>query len=191
MEIQEVKKYLTEDEAGKALLEELKAPILAKNKELLGSLHEANGKTAQAEQRAADSSRILEEERAAVSTLAIDKELSRLLKQARTIEPAIPGLVAELKEAHGLQVKADGLNRTAMSADGRTLENVIDEWSSSDASKALRLAVRSSGSGAMGGAGIGAVSLTRESLARMNPRALAQKLDDPGFRASVSGIMGK
>ena len=64
MDINEVKIFLTEDEGGKALLEELKSPILAKNKELLGEIKARDARHAEAVQRATLAEKLLADQAA-------------------------------------------------------------------------------------------------------------------------------
>jgi len=113
MDIKELEKWLETDE-GKQWGEQYKAPLLSKRNELLAALKEANGKLAEQDLRsAAAAAEELIQERAALSSVLVDREIASLLKNANVFETVIPGTVAAIKETYGIQVKADGPNRIA------------------------------------------------------------------------------
>lgn len=148
-------------EEGKAWVEAQKKPLVMKREELLEALKKANGASASAAQRAADLERILGEERAAVERVVIDGELGRILREGRVMEPAIPGLISELRESYGLAVKADGQDRKAIGkikgADGKEVDAdlaaIYAAWKDTEEAKNVTLARSAQGSGAQGGKG--------------------------------------
>jgi hypothetical protein len=148
-------------EEGKAWVEAQKKPLIMKREELLEALKKANGASAQAAQRAADLERILGEERAAVERVVVDGELGRILREGRVMEPAIPGLISELRESYGLAVKADGQDRKAIGkirgADGKETEAdlaaIYAAWKDTAEAKSVTLAQAAGGAGAQGGKG--------------------------------------
>ena len=153
----ELENWITTEE-GAAWLEGQKRPLLAKRDELLESLRKGNAAAAQAAQRTADLEKTLTEEREATGRAIVDRELSRLLKESRVMEPAIPGVIAELKETHGIQVKADGRDRRAVGMmEGKQgmeeadLESIVKTWAASERAREVFLHPGSSGSGALGG----------------------------------------
>jgi hypothetical protein len=160
MDTAEIKKFLLQDERGKALLEELKGPLIQKRDELLASLHEVNGRVAQAASRAADAEKLLIEERASMEKVVVDSELARILKSERVYEQAIPGIVQELKQVYGLQVSANGADRKACGKikgpDGVEKEaavtEIVQDWIRTDGAKAV-IPAGNSGGGASGGSG--------------------------------------
>jgi hypothetical protein len=155
----EVNEWVKSEE-GTAWLEGQKAGLLGKNKELLEALRIANGKTTEQAQRAADLEKILGEERGAVSKIVVDDGLARLLESKAVMAPAIPGIVAELKEAYGLTAKADGQTRRAIGkakqADGSEkeidLETIVSDWAQTGAAKTAIIETNSGG-GALGSIG--------------------------------------
>jgi hypothetical protein len=144
-------------EDGAAWLEGQKSGLLGKNKELLEALRQTNGKAAEQAQRASDLEKILVEERGAVSKLVVDEQLARLLREMNVMEPAIPGIVSELKESYGLTAKADGQTRKAIgktkATDGSEkevdLDAILAEWSQTPTAKAATVETNSGG-GALG-----------------------------------------
>jgi len=194
MNIDELNTWILSEE-GKAWADGLKQPLIAKRDELLENLRQANGKTAEALRAKADLEGLYSAERQAVEKTVVDGELSRLLKNARVMEPAIPGILAELKEAHGLAVKADGPNRIASGKvkgpDGAEREAGLDEivksWTETPAAKNVILIPGSSGGGSWGGSRP-AMPYTRETIAKMSPREVATKLDDPAFQSALTTL---
>jgi len=112
MDIKELEEWLKTNE-GIQWADSLKSGLVNKRDELLAALKEANGKLAEENLRFAAAQKSLEEERAALSSVLIDKELARLLKGENVFETVIPGTVQALKESYGITVKADGPNRLA------------------------------------------------------------------------------
>jgi hypothetical protein len=159
MDINELNQWL-ETEEGEKWGDEFKAPLLSKRDELLAALKEANGKLAESEQRSSAAAEELSQERAALSTLVVDKELSRLLREAHVMEPIISSLVAELKERNAITVKADGPNRQAVGKtkgeDGTekeaSLEEIVSLWRETLAAKAVTLN-NATGGGSTGSTG--------------------------------------
>jgi hypothetical protein len=85
MTIDEVKAFLAEDEGGKALLEELKGPVLAKNKELLGEMKARDARHAEAVQRAAFAEKLLADQAAQRSAEEAEKKREGLRNLAAKI----------------------------------------------------------------------------------------------------------
>jgi hypothetical protein len=160
MDANEVRKYLSEDEGGKALLEELKRPLLDKRNELLEALRLSNGKVAEQAQRTADLEGILAKERKAIDRAVVDEPLAAALEKAGVFKQVIPGLVRELREAHGLAVEALGDDRKAAGklkirdAKGAEVETaadintIVETWKHTDAAKSVISAAGNSGGGA-------------------------------------------
>jgi hypothetical protein len=91
MNVDEVKQFLAEDEAGKALAEEIKAPILAKNKELLGEIATRNARHAEAVQRAALAEKLL-----------ADQAAQREAEEAEKKKEGLRALAAKLAADEGI-----------------------------------------------------------------------------------------
>jgi len=169
MDLNELNAFIATDE-GKAWADGLKKPLLDKRDELLESIRQANGKTAEALRAKADLEKLYGEERQAVEKNVIDGTLARNLKEARVMEPAIPGIIAELKETYGLAVKADGPNRSATGKmkgpDGAErevgLNDILATWSATDAAKAVTL-----GGGNVGGGATASATRAAPSLANI------------------------
>jgi hypothetical protein len=191
MDVNKLNQWL-ETEEGRAWAGTLKQPLLDKRTELLAALKESNAKLAESEQRSTVAAEELSQERAALSALVVDKELSRLLKEARVMEPVIPGLIAELKERNAITVKADGQNRQAIGKtkgeDGTeteaSLAEIISAWAAMPAAKQVTLNSSTGGgaSGSMGGAH------TTPTLDKLSGPALA-KLSDSEFHAMRQSAM--
>jgi hypothetical protein len=160
MNANEVNEWIKSEE-GAAWLEGQKAGLVAKSKELLEALRIANGKTTEQAQRAADLEKILGEERGAVSKIVVDDQLARLLSSKAVMAPAIPGIVAELKERHALAVESNAQERKAYGkmtgADGKEakvdLETIVNDWAQTAAAKASIIETNSGG-GALGSMGL-------------------------------------
>jgi hypothetical protein len=184
MDINELNKWLETPE-GKKWGDEFKAPLLNKRDELLAALKEANGKLAELEQRSTAAAEELSQEREALSTLAVDKELARMLKESHCMETVIPAVIAELKDSYGITVKADGPNRQAIGKtkgeDGtereKSLAEVISAWKATPAAKQVTLNY-STGGGATGSKG---GMVTTHTLDKLSGPALA-KLSDSEFQ---------
>lgn len=194
IDVNELNEWIKSEE-GAAWADGLKAPLLAKRDELLESLRQSNAKAAEASRARADSEKLLSEERAAIEKALVEGELSRILKGARVVEPAIPGVIAELREAYGLTLKANGLERKAVGkgkdAAGKEIEldlaGVVKAWGATDAAKAVILS-GSSGVGVVGPGESASGGYSRETIAAMSPREVAAKLDDPAFRGALEKL---
>jgi len=155
MDIKELESWIQTDE-GRGWLEGQKAALVAKNKELLESLHLANGKVAQAEQRSADASKLLDDERRAMNKAVLDGPLAAELKKAAVFDSLIETSIPEIQQGYALAVRADGNDRKVF---GKITENGVEReadmsecvqhWLVTDRGKASRLETNS-GSGAPG-----------------------------------------
>jgi hypothetical protein len=185
MDINELETWLKTPE-GTKWGDEFKAPLLHKRDELLAALKEANGKLTDLEQRSTAAAEELSQDREALSTLAVDKELSRMLKESRVMETAIPAVIAELKNSYGITVQANGPNRQAIGKtkgeDGteqeKSLAEVISAWAATPAAQQVILNYNSGG-GATGSKG---GMVTTPALDKLSGPALA-KLSDSEFHA--------
>lgn len=110
MDTKELETWIQTDE-GRGWLDSQKAPLIAKRDELLGELKAANGRIASEAQRAADTERAFTEERKAVERLVVDGQIAAALKAEGVFDSLIPGTIAALKEAHGLEIQASGEDR--------------------------------------------------------------------------------
>lgn len=147
-----IRKYLTEHEDGKALLEELKAPLLAKRDELLEEVKSLSGRFTESATKVNDLSTLLAQERGAVQRLVVDDALDRFLTRANVLPDRIETAKAILKGRHEITVNADGVQRKAVVGE-RTLEDVVREWSESDEARHFVAAAQNSGGGARGSGG--------------------------------------
>lgn len=175
-------------EAIQAAIEAATAPILAKNKELLGELKKAkkgveidpqvvsdlesqvedlqaklteSGKALKtATETATKATKQLEAETGFTQKLLIDNGLLETLGKHGVTDPAYQkAAVAMLRS--GVQVAIDGDNRIAKYGD-KALADYVKEWTSSDEGKRFVAAPANSGSGAHGGSGSGAAkTMTR------------------------------
>jgi hypothetical protein len=189
VDINELNQWLETPE-GEKWGDGFKAPLLHKRDELLAALKEANGKLAALEQRSTVTAEELSQERAALATFVVDKELSRMLKEAHVIESAIPTVIAGLKESNAITVKADGPNRQAAgkikAEDGQevSLAEIVSAWAMTPAAKQVILN-NSTGGGASGSArGVH----TMHSLNALSGPALA-KLSDSEFNAMRQSVI--
>ena len=168
-----------EKAALEAAIETATAPILAKNRELLGELKEARkGRTIDPSQVDALEAKI---EALTGDLAAANKAAKEATKAAETAAKALEseagfsqrllvdnGLMAALA-AHGVsdpfyqkgaaallrsqvQIVADGDNRIAKIGD-KPLDDAVKEWAGSDEGKRYAMAPGNSGGGASGGAG--------------------------------------
>jgi hypothetical protein len=185
MDINELNQWLETPE-GKKWGDEFKTPLLNKRDELLAALKESNAKLAELEQRSAAAAEELSQEREVLSALVVDKELSRMLTERHVMEAAIPAIITELKDSHGITVRADGPNREAIgkikAEDGseqeKSLAEIVSAWAATPAAKQVTLN-SSTGGGALGNAG--GVHTTHR-LGKLSGSALA-KLSDSEFHA--------
>jgi hypothetical protein len=185
VDVNELETWLKTPE-GEAWGEQFKLPLLHKRDELLAALKDSNAKLAESEQRSAAAAEELSQEREALSTFMVDRELSRFLKESHVMEPVIPGIIAELKESNAITVKADGPNRKAIGtitgADGteqeQSLAEIVSAWAATPAAKQVTLN-SSTGGGALGSMG---GAHTANSLGALSGPALA-KLSDSQFQA--------
>jgi len=191
MNIDELNAWISSDE-GKAWADALKAPLLAKRDELLISLREANGRVAQVASRATDAEKLLAEERVAVERTVVDGELTRILKDKRVMEPVIPGVIAELKQAYGLAVHADGADRRALGKLKDEAGNVKDvdlsaiyaAWSQTAAAREVTLDAGGSGGAAPGSGGHNQPPAPPR-LSSLSGRALAS-MSDEDFQTALN-----
>jgi hypothetical protein len=185
MDVNELNQWI-ETEEGKKWGDEFKAPLLNKRDELLAALKEANGKLTDLEQRSAGAAEELSQERAALSALVVDKELTRMLKEAHIMEQALPSVIAELKNSYGITVKANGPEPQAIDKtkgeDGTEKEaglaEIVSEWATTSAARQVLLNA-SAGGGASGSAWR---APTTSTLDKLSGPALA-KLSDAEFQA--------
>jgi len=182
MDINELNLWIATDE-GAAWLESQKQPLLNKRDELLSTIRNTNSKLVELDQRSAAAEKALSEERAALSSVLIDKGLSDLLKSANVFETVIPGTVAELKERYAIRVRADGPNRIAhgmiQGEDGAgkevSLADVVSTWSRTPEAAAVILQTNNGG----GAPGSGSHRRTpqADSLGKLSGPALAALSD--------------
>jgi len=166
--------------------DQFKAPLLSKRDELLSTIRNSNAKLAETDQRAAAAEKALSEERASLSSIVIDKELARLLKDANCFETVIPGTVAELKERYAIRVRADGPNRIAQGLiqgeDGAAREvnlaAIVSEWSRSPEARSVILETNNGGGAP--GSGVYRKTPPAAALAHLSGPALA-KMSDKEF----------
>jgi hypothetical protein len=163
---EEVLKYLQEDEQGKALLEELKKPLVAKRDELLGSIKDLTSKLAAAEQRKADADRLLIDERQAVRLMAVDQELERQFKRLEIPKTHWAALSAHLKAHHEIELKANGQQREAQ-IKGQKISEFLDVWKHTDEAKALLPAPVNTGGSAEGSSESAEIQSFEEKLLKL------------------------
>ena len=186
MDINELETWLKTPE-GEKWGEQFKSPLLHKRDDLLAALKDSNAKLAELELRSAAAAEELSQERQALSAFMVDKELTRMLKEARVMETAIPAVIAELKESNAITVKADGLNRQAVGKtkgeDGTeqeaSLAEIVNAWAQTPAAREVTLN-GATGGGAMGSKGSG--FYPPPGLDKLSGPALAQ-LSDAEFQA--------
>jgi hypothetical protein len=183
MDLNELNEWV-ETEAGKQWLEGMKQPLLNNRDELLAALHESNAKVSELGQRSGQAEAALEKERAVLSNHLIDKELARILETKHVMKPAIPGVIAELRQSYGLTVKnIDDVHRMAIGKiktgdveKELALDEIVDAWSTTKAAKEVTLQTNTGG-GAMGSGRYGAVSRPREQLGKMTSQQLGRMSD--------------
>jgi hypothetical protein len=191
MDVNELETWLKTPE-GEKWGDEFKAPLLHKRDELLAALKESNAKLAESEQRSTAAAEELSQEREALSTLAVDKELARILSERHVMETALPSVVTELKNSYGITIKADGPERQAIgkikAGDGTEQEaglaEIISAWAATPAAKQIILNT-STGGGALGSMGGG---YTIPTLDKLSGPALA-KLSDSQFNAMRQSVV--
>jgi hypothetical protein len=182
--IDELNQWIETD--GKQWADNLKSGLVNKRDELLAALKDSNAKLAELEQRSTAAASELDQERAALNHLVVDRELSRILKSKNVFESAVPSVIAELKDSYGIAVKADGLNRQAIGKtkgeDGAetelNLETIVSNWSGTPAAKLITIS-GNNGGGALGSWG----NTTSSATLRTDGPALA-KMSDAEFRAA-------
>ena len=193
MDLEQLEQWIETDE-GKQWADALKSGLVNKRDELLKSIKDGNAALTELEQRAAAAEKSLSEERAALSAILVDQELSRLLKDARVFDNAIPSTIATLKENYVIQVKADGLNRTACGkvkgADGTETETdlagIVTAWRKTPEAKQIALATSTGG----GAPGSGAHAIVTTDLKNISGPALA-KMSDAEFQNARSQMLDR
>lgn len=190
MIIQEIEEWLKSEE-GTTWLESKKAPLLTKNKELLDSLHAANGRVSDALRAQQDAEKLLSDERGLTEKLAVDESLAANLRNHGVFPQAIPGVVTELKQAYGLTVQSDGQTRKVSGKNSQgvpvDLETAIQEYLNTPDGKAVTL-VTNSGGGAPGSRPK-APEATQSKLAGMSGRQLAG-MSESEFQAAITQARG-
>lgn len=150
MDLKELEQWVSTEE-GRTWLDGHKKPLLDKRDELLSDLKAGNARLAELAQRAADSEKLLAEERQAIRRIVVDDGLAAALKQANVNPTSVPGLVAELRESNAFDVQSNGLERKALGAGGKDIGAAVAEWLGSPVAKFHVLAPVSNGGGAEGG----------------------------------------
>lgn len=190
MNVQEIEEWLKSEE-GTKWIEDKKAPLLAKNKELLESIHAANGRVTEALRAQQDAEKLLSGERGLTEKLAIDEALAVNLRNQGVFPQAIQGVVAEIKQAYGLTVTSDGQNRKVSGKNSQglpvDLETATREYLATPDGKAVQLN-QSSGGGAPGSQA--RAPEPDKSLGSMSGRDLA-KMSDSDFQAAINAQRGK
>jgi hypothetical protein len=190
MNIQEIETWLATEE-GTKWLEEKKAPLLTKNKELLESIHAANGRVTDALRAQQDAEKLLSDERGLTEKLAVDEALAADLRNQGVFPQAIPGVVAEIKQAYGLTVTSDGQGRKVSGKNSQGLPvdlvTATREYLSTPDGKAVQLN-GNSGGGANGSQVRSPAS--GPTLENKSGRDLA-KMSDSDFQAAINAQRGK
>lgn len=148
-----VRDYLTDNDEGRALLEELKAPLLQKRDELLAKVKTLNERLSDAVRRADGADELLAREREAVQHMAVDEALRRELGRVKVHPGHIEAVEALIKARSDIAVKADGQRRYAVIREGdeeTPLSEWLDSWADSEEGKGYVLARDNSGGGAIG-----------------------------------------
>ena len=156
MDLNELNTWLATDE-GAAWLENHKQPLLNKRDELLSQIKDSNAKLTESDQRSAAYEKSLSEEKAVVEKYVVDSELHSLLKSAFVFEGLIPDVIKSLKNAYGINIKANGNDRTASGKikdiDGNEKEvdlaAIVYDWKQKPENKTMQ-ASNSTGGGATG-----------------------------------------
>ena len=154
MDKNEVQKYLTEDPAGQALLEDLKKPLLKKRDELLGEIKTLGEKHTATAQREADGKKLRISDQEAIRKLVIDDELRRQFKRLGIPITHVEALLAHLKANHDIEVVANGPLREARIGEQK-LSDFLNSWAQTDEAKALIPAPANDGGGAPGSEELG------------------------------------
>lgn len=152
MDREAVKQYLENEEEGKALLEELKKPLISKRDELLSLNKQLHEKLTGETQRATDAAKLLEDERKAVRSMVVDQRLDAMMEEHAVI-PSLRTIVKQkLLSENDIDVHADGTTRKAIvrhDENEKPLEEWFKSWTETDEARQVMLNL-SSGGGAIG-----------------------------------------
>lgn len=154
MNVEEVRKFLTETEEGKALAEEIKAPLLSKRDELLQENKRLGEKLTAETQRADDTEKLHKEDRAALHETIVDGTLDELMSKYNVLPQARESVRSAIKGRENITLeKSDGGRRvaTVKTEDGKSvpLEDYMHSWKETDEAK-LYIRAGNSGGGAQG-----------------------------------------
>lgn len=180
MDMNELETWIKTSE-GQTWADTLKKPLIDKRDELLSELKAVNGRFASEAQRAADSLKLLDEERAAIRKAVIDAPLAAALEKIGAPPGVVPGVIAELKEVGDFQVKASGLDRSATvilkNAEGKPEEldlgSFVDRWNKADGKRKFTQPWANQGMPPMGGT---APAISRDNLASMSAEEILANL---------------
>jgi len=185
MDTKELEQWIETDD-GRAWIERKKSGLLNKQQELLKQIKDGNAALTDSGQRLAAAEGSLSEEKAFIERLLVDDTLKALLRSAGVLEIAIPQVIPALKNAYGITIAADGLNRTAWGVlketDGTEkqgdLQDVVTDWLKTPEAKQVVIN-RDTGGGATGS---NAKATTKQSLSGLSGQALAA-MSDSDFNA--------
>jgi len=137
MNLQELETWLKTD-GGAAWLENQKKPLLEKRDELLEKVKTGNASIEQLNQRLASLESDLHKEQAVNREVLLSRPLAEKLKQKGVFEVLVPELSKTIAETYGLQL-ANGNAIGKVKEGGKetelTLDQIIETWSKSEASK--------------------------------------------------------
>ena len=139
-------------EAGAEWLEQQKAPLLKKKDELLSEVKRLGERLTEESQRATDTEKLLQDERAALHTHVVDGELDRLMDEYNVSPKAREAVRSAMKSSHDITLspsEADGKKRVAMIDSQTKLADHFAQWAESDEAKFYRVE-HNTGGGATG-----------------------------------------
>ena len=137
MDLKELEKFILSDE-GSAWLEAQKKGLLDKNNELLEKVSKGNAETKTLYERIASLESDLSKEQTVNREVLLSRPLANKLKEKGVFEVLIPELSKTIAETYGLQLvngNAIGKVKEGEKEQELTLDQIIDTWSKSDASK--------------------------------------------------------
>jgi hypothetical protein len=111
--IDELNTWIETDE-GKQWADILKSGLMNKNNELLAAIHKSDADMAGISQRLTEAEGNLENERAYIKSVIVDQALEALLNDRHYFKTIIPHCIETIKNAYGVNVRADGAGRSAV-----------------------------------------------------------------------------
>lgn len=195
MNLEDVEKWSATDE-GRTWLEAKKMPLVEKRNELLKEVTELKERLADASERSNATDAKLKgylenlKARYCLSLMDdVDNYKTKVLDD-KDIREFVKNKIEKQAELVGgfiADIDNEG-NFTLATSEGKTFAEYYKEWTETDGAKAF-LQCLNSGGGALGsGFGRGLESYSTDTIKKMSPAEIAEKLDNPQFRNTLQNL---